>query len=217
MLDRFSWMRFSASLVGTSAALILIAAPFLNLDPSLTSYFGNIAGGVTGGAMTVFAGWLAWTAAKEQIGSQQQQLELMRKQLELSNDEHRKRLHRFYGDARAEVVNLGLALFVENQAAMKAANLLETGAEIDLYKYSTDIPLIKIFEHDDSWRSSHEIITDFWTMDSLARLLNGTRSGVNNENPIGANNIRQQFIAIAITESRKLLAKLDRELIELKK
>ncbi|WP_332117256.1 hypothetical protein [Azorhizobium caulinodans] len=85
--DTWIFIVLSASFFVT----FLMAAPTMPFCKDTLAYIGAVGGGALGGLMTVFAGWLAWTAANKQIVGQEQQLEVVQRQLALTLDEHRSR------------------------------------------------------------------------------------------------------------------------------
>lgn len=80
---RFKW--FGAGFAGSFFFfLYAVWIPYKIPNDEFVGYMGNVASGVLGGGVTLFAGWLAWSAAQRQIEKQQEILE------QVSN-EHRQR------------------------------------------------------------------------------------------------------------------------------
>ncbi|WP_155982270.1 hypothetical protein [Xanthobacter sp. 126] len=78
---------FAASFIVSGLTVACALAPVLSDRVEIVGFWGSIAGGMVGGAMTLAAGWLAWTAAQRQIATQMTILQL-------TTDEHLKRTYR---------------------------------------------------------------------------------------------------------------------------
>lgn len=69
----------------TTALMVFSAVAMWSKADAVTGYLGSIIGGLIGGAMTIAAGWMAWSAAQQQIAKQDETINLL-------VDEQRRRL-----------------------------------------------------------------------------------------------------------------------------
>lgn len=92
---------FAASFVVSGLTVACALAPILSDRAEIIGFWGSIAGGMVGGAMTLAAGWLAWTAAQRQIAAQLAVLEL-------ATDEHLKKSVRALNEVEMIAVQIAV-------------------------------------------------------------------------------------------------------------
>lgn len=146
------WLWFGAGFCVAAMVTACILVPLRFPRPDVVGYFGSIAGGLAGGAMTVLAGWLAWSAAQKQI-RQQERL------IELTVEEHRERTRKLIMDCY-----YGLDA-VEFELARRAQAAISEGAALPAMTPSDAIALIyfdasRIQSDSDAWRISRKVMDD---------------------------------------------------------
>lgn len=142
---------FSGSFVVSGLSVAAALAPMLSDRPEIIGYWGGIAGGLAGGAMTLVAGWLAWTAAQRQIEAQ-------RAVLALATDEHLKRSVHMLHEIRA--------------AGSRIRDSIKIATSVDpaVWKAARALSSKSVFEEcdplDTDWQSVLDD-PDFWRIDLL--------------------------------------------------
>ncbi len=164
-------------LLGVFLLTFLFAAPniFGTEDSDVLAYIGSVGGSALGGIMTAFAGWLAWATSQKQIRSQEEQLSLMQRQLDLANDEHRKRVFRFYGDALSALTDVLIKIRGEEARAEAVWKSFPRHLVPNpfLGVVGPTLPrLVGVFEHEDAWRAEHWAAQDLRMVDGCIDALN---------------------------------------------
>lgn len=144
-------------LTAVLTAWLALYGPLLSAETwTDKSFLGSVIGGALGGLFTVFAGWLAWSAAQKQITQQQ-------KVIELAVDEHRQRKLRL-------LKNLILSL---EPSAMGAEQLVEIANQGLLFVLPSNPGIDALFScaetihfDDDAWRLGADVVAEIDFLES---------------------------------------------------
>ncbi|MFG1466625.1 hypothetical protein V5F77_27775 [Xanthobacter sp. DSM 24535] len=144
------WWGFFGSLV--SWALVF----YFGSKGEVIGFFGNVVGGLIGGGMTLAAGWLAWSAAQEQIDQQ-------RTLLNLATQEHKlRKIHLLQDFAHLLTEACG--------NLMQVTSLPQQQGEVREFK---PIRVISgAVESDDFWRLNYDLGVALRRLDSRIRTAN---------------------------------------------
>jgi hypothetical protein len=161
---------FSGSFVVAGLSVAAALAPMFSDRPEIIGYWGGVAGGLAGGAMTLAAGWLAWTAAQHQIASQQTLLEL-------TADEHRKRSVRLLRDVVSQTRTVVTDTFNVEKKVRPLVRLNDDGVLTRRMALRIDVfPVIRGLERalgdTDLWRLDFALVEDMQRLQSMIENFN---------------------------------------------
>lgn len=124
-----------------------------SLSDAWVGFFGSVAGGLVGGLLAIAAGFLAWTAA-------QQQIETQREALKFGNMEHDARAKNVINRIKSEIQRVTAQVRVAQNADIKDPY---DENNMGFIQDNSKIDSIDVHNDPDFWRVDHsitEIITE---------------------------------------------------------